>query len=38
VAPLHPEDHTRVNPFDEFRMIAPDAPVIAVELREDRRD
>ncbi|WP_433364146.1 hypothetical protein [Streptosporangium sp. CA-115845] len=36
VAPLHPEDHTRINPFDEFRMIAPDVPIIGVEVKGDR--
>lgn len=36
VAPLRPEDHTRINPFDELRMIAPDVPVITVEIGEDR--
>jgi hypothetical protein len=37
VAPLAEVDHTRINPLDELRMIRPDAPVIAVDLGDDRR-
>lgn len=36
VAPLDPADHTRIDPIDEFRMIAPGVPVIPVELEDDR--
>jgi hypothetical protein len=32
VAPLHPDDHTRIDPLTELRMIAPHVPVIGVEI------
>jgi hypothetical protein len=35
VALLGPEDHTRINPFDEFRIVAPHAQVIAVIVPEE---
>jgi hypothetical protein len=31
VTPLHEDDHTRIDPFTEMRMIKPDAEIIAVE-------
>jgi hypothetical protein len=34
VAPLAPEDHTRINPLTELAMHYPDKPVIAVDLGE----
>jgi hypothetical protein len=34
VAPLAADDHTRINPIDELRMIAPDAKVIPIELED----
>ncbi|MFB4265337.1 hypothetical protein [Nonomuraea sp. GTA35] len=36
VTPLHPDDHTRIDPLDEFRIIAPDVPIIPIDLRDDR--
>ena len=36
VAPLAPVDHTRINPIDEMRMIAPHVPIIGVEVGGDR--
>jgi hypothetical protein len=32
VAPLAAEDHTRIDPFTELRMMRPDAEVIVVEV------
>ncbi|MET8985874.1 hypothetical protein ABZW49_10535 [Nonomuraea wenchangensis] len=36
VAPLAPVDHTRIDPIDEMRMIAPHVPIIGVEVEDDR--
>jgi hypothetical protein len=36
VARLDPQDHKRIDPIDEFRMIAPGVPIIPVELEDDR--
>jgi hypothetical protein len=35
VAPLAAEDHTRIDPLDELRMIRPDAEIITVVLPDD---
>ncbi|MEO3869357.1 hypothetical protein ABGB18_11045 [Nonomuraea sp. B12E4] len=35
VARLDPADHTRIDPFDEIRMIRPDMPIISIELKDD---
>lgn len=32
VARLHPDDHTRIDPLTELQMIAPDVPVVGVEI------
>lgn len=32
VEPLNPDDHTRIDPLDEFRIVAPHAEVIVVEV------
>lgn len=32
VAQLHPDDHTRIDPITEIRMIRPDMPIIGVEV------
>lgn len=32
VAPLNREDHTRIDPVTELRMIRPDMPIIGVEV------
>lgn len=36
VTPLATEDHTRIDPIDEMRMMAPGVPVIGVEIEGDR--
>jgi len=33
VARLNPDDHTSIDPLTELRMIAPNAPVIGVEIQ-----
>lgn len=35
VAPLSTEDHTRIDPFDEFAIVAPHAEVIPVVVPEE---
>jgi len=38
VAPLHADDHTRIDPFTEFAIVAPQAEVIAFEVPEGDGD
>ncbi len=35
VAPLPPQDHTRIDPLVELRMLRPDAQIIAVQATTD---
>lgn len=38
VAPLAEGDHTRIDPLTELSMIAPNAPVIAVQILDEEAD
>lgn len=35
VRPLDPEDHTRINPITEMRMMRPDMPIVGVVVDDD---